>query len=392
MTSTVGMVGPLAPAQLGDLLDPSSLEFLPEGLGGPPVNLLVRELVGRGRPVIAITFDREVSEEQVLEGPNLKICVGPYRPRPARDLFAAERTFLRRVLRREAPDVVHTHWTYEWALATQASGLPHVITAHDAPLSVLRFDFGPYRVAKTLIAYRVLPHAKRVVSVSPYVANHLSRFMLYRGPWEVIPNGMPQSLFARVHEQRPAGRPITFASSLNGWGRRKNGQIALEAFAHLRRHRPEARLIMFGHGHGPGQGAQQWAIERGFEKGIEFAGRVAYSAAIDRIASEVDVFVHPALEEAQGMVLLEAMALGIPVIAGEASGGTRWTLGNGRAGILVDVTDSRSVARAMDDLAGDAEARVRFGRQGSDFARQRFHIHAVADAYERVYAEVHIRG
>ena len=386
------MVGPLAPAQFGDLLDQPSPESLPEGLGGPPLNLLVRELVGRGRFVLAITFDRRVSEEHVLEGPNLKICVGPYRPLPARDFFAAERAFLRRVLRRERPDVVHAHWTYEWALATQASGLPHVITAHDAPLSVLRFDFGPYRVAKTLMAYRVLPRAKRVVSVSPYVAAHLSRFMLYRGPREVIPNGMPESLFAHAHEQRRAGRPITFATSLNGWAGRKNGQIAVEAFARVRRQRPEARLIMFGHGHGPGEGAQQWAIERGLGEGIEFAGRVAYSTAIDRIANEVDILVHPALEEAQGMVLLEAMALGVPVIAGEASGGTRWTLDDGGAGMLVDITDSCAVARAMDELAGNAEARERFGRQGSDLARQRFHIHAVADAYERVYAEVHIRG
>ena len=392
MTPTVGMVGPLAPTQLGDLLDLPSHEFLPEGLGGPPLNLLVRELVGRGRPVLAITFDRRVSEEHVFEGPNLKICVGPYRPRPARDFFAAERAFLRRVLRRERPDVVHAHWTYEWALATQASGLPHVITAHDAPLSVLRFDFGPYRIAKTLMAYRVLPRAKRLISVSPYVAAHLSRFMLYSGPREVIPNGMPESLFARVRTSRPAAQPITFATSLNGWAGRKNGQIAVEAFAYLRRRRPDARLVMFGHGHGPGGEAQQWAIARGLGEGIEFAGRVAYSTAIDRIADEVDILVHPALEEAQGMVLLEAMALGVPVIAGAASGGTRWTLGDGRAGMLVDITDSCAVARAMDYLAGDADARESYGRRGSALARQRFHIDAVADAYERVYAEIHTCG
>src|SRR6188508_1637611 len=129
MSATVGMVGPCAPVQLAELLSESSRNSLPEGLGGPPLNLLVRELVARGRSVLAITFDRHVLEEHVLEGPNLKICVGPYRPRPARDFFATERAFLRRVLQRERPDIVHTHWTYEWALATQASGLPHVITA-----------------------------------------------------------------------------------------------------------------------------------------------------------------------------------------------------------------------------------------------------------------------
>ena len=149
---------------------------------------------------------------------------------------------------------------------------------------------------------------------------------------------------------------------------------------------------MFGHGHGPGEEAEQSAMARGLGDGIEFAGRVTYSAAIDRIADEVDILVHPALEEAQGMVLLEAMALGIPVIAGEASGGTRWTLGDGRAGMLVDITDSRAVARAMDYLAGDADARESYGRQGRALARERFHIEAVADAYERVYAEINTCG
>ena len=364
------MVGPLAPVQLEDLLDSSRREPLPAGLGGPPLNLLVRELVRRGRPVLAVTCDRGMMKEVVHRGPNLRIYVGPYRSRPARDFFAAERAYVGSVLRRERPDLVHAHWTYEWALATQASGLPHVITAHDAPLQVLRFDLRPYRIAKTLMAYRVLPRAQRVVSVSPYVADHLSRFMRYRGPTTVIPNGMPEDLFTRVRVPRPAGRPITFATSLNGWAGRKNGQVALEAFARLRHGRPDARLIMFGADHGLGEEADRWATGQRLQEGVEFVGRVAYTAAIERIADEVDVLVHPALEEAQGMVLLEAMALGIPVIAGEASGGTRWTLDDGKAGMLVDVTDSAAIARAMDHLAANAEARKSLADSGGSWRQK----------------------
>lgn len=392
MSGIVAMVGPLAPVQLGDLLDSSRREPLPRGLGGPPLNLLVRELVGRGQSVLAVTCDRETTREVVLEGPNLRICVGPYRSRPARDFFAAERAYVSSVLRRERPDLVHAHWTYEWALATQASGLPHVITAHDAPLSVLRFDSSPYRIAKTLMAYRVLSRAKRAVSVSPYVAAHLSRFMLYRGPTTVIPNGMPEDLFTRARAPRPAGRPITFATSLNGWAGRKNGQVALEAFAHLRHDRPDARLVMFGDGHGLGEEAERWATGQGLREGVEFVGRVAYAAAIDRIADEVDVLVHPALEEAQGMVLLEAMALGVPVIAGEKSGGTPWTLDDGRAGMLVDITEAAAVARAMNHLAANADARESLGRLGQKFAAGRFRIQAVADAYELIYGELRSCG
>jgi glycosyltransferase involved in cell wall biosynthesis len=87
------------------------------------------------------------------------------------------------------------------------------------------------------------------------------------------------------------------------------------------------------------------------------------------------------------MVLLEAMALGVPVIAGRASGGTAWTLDDGRAGILVDVTLPDQVAGAMRDLTS-SELRRAWGERGLELARGRFHIERVADAYEDVYARV----
>jgi glycosyltransferase involved in cell wall biosynthesis len=390
MTHTVGMLATIELAQFRDMLYPTEWsDRLPAGIGGAAVGLLSRELVGRGRRLLVVTLDPTVEDEVVVEGPNLKICFGPYRrDHPAHDFFAAERAYLLRVLRREQPDIVHAQWTYENALAAQRSGLPHIITAHDAPLNVLRHEFIPYRIAKTLMAYRVLSRARRVVSVSPYVAAHLSRFMFYRGPREVVPNGMPESLFAsRLTTRTPTG-PLTFASILSGWGGHRNGNVAIEAFAAVRVPHPESRLIMFGRGHGPGEEAERWAKAHGLAAGIEFAGVQPYSSLIDRLARDVDVFVHPSLEDAQSMVLIEAMALGIPTIAGVASGGTPWTLDEGRAGVLVDVNDPSAVARAMLGLADSAEERESWGRRGLELATRRYHIRHVADAYERIYAEL----
>lgn len=87
------------------------------------------------------------------------------------------------------------------------------------------------------------------------------------------------------------------------------------------------------------------------------------------------------------MALLEALALGVPVIAGEDSGGTRWTLDEGRAGLLVDITDPAAVADAMKELASPDE-REKWAQRGLDLARGRFHIRHVADAYERIYTEL----
>ena len=388
LTPTIGMLGPIELAQFRDMLYPSAWsDRLPSGPGGPSVDLLSRELVRRGRRLLVATLDPTVDDEVIVEGPNLKVCVGPYRDNRAHDFFAVERAYLIRVLRRERPELVHAHWTYEYALAAQRSGIPHVITAHDAPLNILRLNFIPYRIARTLMAYRVLSRARRVVSVSPYVATHLSRFMLYRGRREVISNGVAESLFASRLETRTRSGPLTYASINWGWGRRKNAEVAIEAYALARRVHPESRLIMFGPGYGPGEEAERWASAHGLADGIQFAGEQPYLSLMDRLSREVDVLVHPALEEAQGMVLIEAMTLGIPTIAGEASGGTRWTLDEGRAGILVDVSDPGAVAGAMVGLA-DAQEREIWGQRGLELAARRYHIRHVADAYERVYAEL----
>lgn len=387
MNPTLAMLGPIEVMQFRDLLDESNLPSqLPKGLGGSPVNLLTRELLSRGHHILLLTLDPEVKDEVVLQGPNLKICIGPFRPNRARDFFSVECEYLRKVLKREQPDVIHAQWTYEYALAAQASDLPHVITAHDAPFNVLRLGFRPYRIVRTLMAWRVLRRARRVVSVSPHVARHVSRFMGYRGPAEVIPNGMPESLFVRQHINRQVDRPLTFATILVGWGGLKNGQVAVDAFVQLRRVVPEVKLLMFGSGHGKNEEGERWARERGMSEGIEFAGQVPYAVLMDRLANEVDVLVHPALEEAQPMVLIEAMALALPIIGGEASGGVPWTLDDGKAGLLVDVTDAKAVFAAMRRLAESAEERAEWGARGRQLAEQRFHIRVVANAYERIYA------
>jgi len=76
----LGMVGPAVPREFADLLGQPA-HALPGGLGGSPVNLLTRELLRRGHRVTLFTLDPLLSAERVFEGPQLKVVVGPYRPR-----------------------------------------------------------------------------------------------------------------------------------------------------------------------------------------------------------------------------------------------------------------------------------------------------------------------
>ncbi len=361
----------------------------PRGLGGTPVTHLALELIRRGRRLIVFTLDPGVAHEVTLEGPRLKICIGPYRPRHrARDAFRAERDYLRDAIRRERPGLVHAHWTYEFALGALASGARTIVTAHDAPLQVACLDPSPYRLVRTAMAFAAVKRAGPLTAVSPHVADHLSRWLLRREAVSVIPNGLPRWIFdlGPAPGRRTSAPALTFATVLNGWGILKNGAAALRAFSSLRKQSSEIRLIMFGQDHGVGENAEKWAIERNLADGVEFAGAIPHQQMLQRLAAEVDVVVHPALEEAFSMAIAEAMALGLPLIAGRDAGAVPSTVGCEENGVLTDVRSPAELSRAMRALAEQPAMRTQIGRAARASALERFSIEAVADAYEREYA------
>lgn len=385
---TIALVGPIETDNYLHILHLPAGAAYPKGLGGSPVNLLALELHKRGYKLLLCTEDPGITEDVCLEGERLKIRFVPCGPRPARSFFRREIRGMARVLLEEQPDFIHAHWTYEFALAAEATRIPHLITAHDAPLNVLRYNFIPFRIARTLMAYAAVARARNLSAVSPYVVEHLRNYLFYRRPIRVITNGMPDWVFNRQRPPRSATAPPVFATILVGWSGRKNGEAALRAFALVSSRRADARLLMFGDCHGPGQEAERWARQHELHHGVEFAGHLPYQQLIARLCNEVDVLIHPALEESQGMVLIEAMAMGIPVIGGKDSGAVPWTLDYGAAGMLVDVTRPETMAAAMQHLADDPEARRRLGAAGLGHARNTFHIGVVADAYVDCYRRI----
>lgn len=385
---TIGIMGPIETAAFQDILPQSGARPYPKGLGGSPVNLLVRELHQRGYNLVLFSLDPTVDTDITIKGERLTIHFGPFRPKRARDFFAAEIKWLTQAVLKQPPDILHAHWTYEYALAAQATGLPHLVTAHDAPFNILKHNWIPYRIARTLMACKAIRRTRYLSAVAPYVAEHLKKHLFYRRPVRIIPNGMPDAIFNRAKPAKSADAPITFATVLVGWSGYKNGEAAIQSYALLRKTRPECRLFMFGAGHGSGEPAEQWARSQGLQDGIEFVGQLPYEQLIQRLRNEVDILVHPALEEAQPMALIEPMAMGIPVIAGRSSGGVPWTLDHGKAGVLVDITRPEQIAEAMLQLADNSDKRQRFGQAGLVQAKQRFHIGVVTDAYLQAYRDM----
>lgn len=378
----IGVAGLMTLSMLEDLLPSES--GLPRTFSCPLVAMLARKLHERGHEIAVFALSHEVRSMQLFKGNNIEAYVCPLRrPRSQMaDFFRGERRALSQAMRESRCDVIHAHWTYEFGAAAIESGLPHVITAHDNPFAVLRFARHPYWLEKPLLGFPVIRAAKRLTAVSPYAAASLCRIGR-RNDVTVIGNGVPSDIFALHGRRKPAGRgPIVFAATLNYWKGRKNGPRLVEAFAKVRaRLGSGVELRLFGFDYGPQGPAAAWSRANGKDSGIRFCGAVAYADLLQNLAEEVDILVHPALEEAHCMAVIEAMAIGLPVIGGERSGGMAWTLGDGKAGMLVNVKSADAMARGMQTLAEDAGLRNSLAVEARKLAVSDYCIDRTVDRY-----------
>ena len=296
-------------------------------------------------------MDPSIGEPTLLGGEKLAIHVLPKRRfrASARDFYGEERRLIREAVRKANPDVLCAQWSYDHALGALDTGLPTVVVCHDTPLRYAWIAKNLFMAYHVVVAAVVFRRARHLIAVSPYTADHIRRWFFPGKTPTVIPNGLPMDIFERGQRrlQQPAGaaRPFTICC-VGGWGRIKNCKALLEAFGTIRKEVPDARLVLHGGGLGAGEEAEAWAAARGLTAGVVFAGKAPRDRILDFLASDVDLMIHPSLVECHPMVLIEAIACGVPVLAGKQSGGVAWTLGEGRYGTLCDVRNPAEIAKA----------------------------------------------
>jgi glycosyltransferase involved in cell wall biosynthesis len=379
----IGLLGPSSTRELADLLD--AADGLPPGMGGFPVTLLARNLVERGHDVHLWTLDRTVRDVVRAAGPGLHVTWVPCRPGGrGRDAYRDERRRLRHavdtaVAAGAALDVINAHWSYEYALAVRGRPEPTVVSVHDWAPTVLRYQPDPYRLVRLGMFLRTHLDRPAMTTPSPYLQAHLRRFGL--GHAEVVPNGVPVERFAAAPRRR--GPDMHLVGIAMGFGRRKNTQALLHAHARLRAAGVPTTLTLVGSEHGPGEAAAAWADAEGLTDGVTFLGPLPYDGVLD-LLGRCDLFVHPAREESFGMVLIEALAQGTPVVGGARSGAVPWVL-EGGGGVLVDVEDPGAIAAAVHQLLRDPAAWERRSADGLASTRRRFGMDVVTDAYLAVY-------
>ncbi len=394
----IAIIGPFAGPSLSAQFEFTGGVPLPGGYPGAPLmTVLAKALVDRGHDVATISTDyptpvAELEPFRAFRARHLTAYFCPQRPRSFRssegrrgralDLFRYERDCLSAAIADYAPDVVHAHWTYEFAWAALDSGLPTVVTAHDSPRKVVRFMPSLYRVARYVMARRVLPRCTHLTAVSPDLATDVQP--LTRTPITVIANPIASAIRDGAGCSAQAFSGKTLMMVLNGWNDLKNGATALHAFARARRTDPALKLVCFGSGYEPGGSAQRWALRRGVSEGVEFRGPVPHEAILQQMR-ESAALVHPSRWEACCMSIAEAMSVGLPVIAGRHTDGVSWQLDDGRAGVLADVTKVDDIARAMIAQTRDERAWHEMSVAARARARQLFDADQVVDQYLALY-------
>jgi glycosyltransferase involved in cell wall biosynthesis len=266
-----------------------------------------------------------------------------------------------------------------------ATGIPMLTTIHDLPWNVLRYFRDRSRTVRLLIAYWVAMRCHRFTAVSEDAANHFRRYIKPGADIEVIPNFLSDSIFEIGHASTVPGRPFTFGTILQGWTRRKNAAAALKAFQTVSRTAPRSQLIMMGTDYEQGGSAHRWAKQHGLDTGVTFAGLVPYKQMLQKVRDEVDVVVHPSLDEAFSMTVLESMALAKPVIAGRDTPGIRQALQDGDAGVLTEVRDSNSIAQSMLALMSNPSYRRRIAQKGYQHVTTTYRRGLIVPQYEAVY-------
>lgn len=260
----------------------------------------------------------------------------PIDPRPW------SRRAVRRVLTRFDPEVVHVHEpltpsTSMWA--TLESRAPVVATFHSGATRARLFDLA------APILRRVAERLTVRIAVSDAAAAFAGRRI--GGRFEIVPNGVDVARFtdAPAADLGP-GVKLLFLGRLD---ERKGFPVALEAFARLAQDRPSLRLIVLGEG--PDRRAVQ-ALPEAIRARVSLLGAIP-NVDIPPYLAACDLYLGASRGgESFGMVLVEAMAAGLPVVASRIPGYVE-VIRDGVEGVLVPAGDPAALAAAVAGVLQD---------------------------------------
>ncbi len=268
---------------------------------------------------------------------------------------------VKEIMRREQFDIVHAH-------EPLTPVLPWMVLLNSRAANVATFhayrDSSPWYTAFRPYMDSLLTRVDGRIAVSEPARDFVEEY--FPGPYDIIPNGISLERFGSDAEPFPwatgPGPRILFVGRFEE--PRKGFTYLLKAMPLVRQQFPDARLIVVGSGRPE---RYDTLISRLGIWGVDFVG-MATAAELPRYYASCDLFCAPSIHgESFGIVLLEAMASGKPVVASDIPGYAS-VMTDGREGLLSPPKDPTGIALAIVRLLADAELRRRCGAQGRETA------------------------
>jgi glycosyltransferase involved in cell wall biosynthesis len=291
-------------------------------------------------------------------------------------------------LLRESFDLVHTHLPTPWSadcsgLVARLKGKPLVLTYH----SDIRGTGLAAHVAKAYNATALkllLRSADRIIVTRPgYISacllGHLQKI-------RVIPIGVDTEYFRPLNVSRIGD--ILFISVLDQYHDFKGLDVLLKAVRIAKKTKPDIRLVVGGSGELV-DGYRALASSLGIAENVDFVGYVPARRLVDYY-NGCKLFVLPSTDpsrETFGIVLLEAMACGLPVVGTDIAGVAADIQEMG-AGIIVKPHDEAALAKAVLSILENEDLASQMGRAGRGLALERYTWKAVSRDIEKVYCEL----
>ncbi len=271
---------------------------------------------------------------------------------------------VRDILQREHFDILHIHEPLVPGLSITAlrfSRTLNVGTFHS--FSKPGGLTSPYHLAYSSALPFLRPYFRRLdghIAVSTAAHQFVSRY--FTADYQIIPNGVDLLRFhdgmQPLPEFQDGKQNILFVGRFE---RRKGAKYLLRAIPSIRERHPNTRFIFVG------EGRLRYAFQRYVQRhelhDVIFTGYVS-DADLPRYFASADIFCAPAISgESMGIVLLEAMAAGKPIVASNIPGYAT-VVNSGSDGLLIPPRDSRELANAVGYLLANEPLRRRFVETG----------------------------
>jgi len=332
-------------------------------IGGPAIHVtLVSEALDKSKFETLLVYGRIESHEGSMEylpaerGIRTKMVSGLGRSvSPLRDLGALWRLYW--LMRRERPDIVHTHKAKAGALGRLAAWLARVpVIVHTFHGHVFSGYFSPWKSRLVMAAERIFSRlADRIIVLSEAQRGDICEVYRIAKPVKVsiIPLGFDLSRFhdsfvSQEQRKRDARQELSMSKDapvVGIVGRLapvKNHQLFFSAAKEVLEHLPMTQFVVVG----DGELRDRLTVcvrELGIEKNVHFLGWMHH---MERVYPAFDVAALTSVNEGTPVTLIEAMACGVPVVATHV-GGVPDVLGYGKFGSLVPSGDAGVFAKEL---------------------------------------------